>query len=82
MDFKSDYVSTYHSPCQLERYSYQGYDITKYFIDLYFVGYNFKNVTYKPMSYKFKFKQWTNGGFENDKVRLIEIKNFEKAEVE
>lgn len=82
MDFKSDYVTTYHSPCQLERYSYQGYDITKYFIDLFFVGYNFKNVTYKPMSYKFKFKQWTSGGFENDKVRLIEIKNFEKVEVE
>lgn len=82
IDFKSAYITNYHSPCQLERYSYQGYDITKYFIELYFEGYNKKNISYTPMSYKFKFKQWTNGGFENDKVRLIEIKNFEKVEVE
>jgi len=81
-DFKTDYFSYYQSPCQLERYSYQGYDITKYFIDLYFAGFNEKNVTYIPLAYKFKFKQWSNGGLENDKVRLIEIQNYEKMEIE
>ena len=81
-DFRSDYFATFQSPCQLERYSYQGYDITKYFIDLYFAGFNERDVTYTPLSYKFNFKQWSNGGFENNKVRLIEIKNFEKVEIE
>lgn len=81
-DFRSDYFANFQSPCQLERYSYQGYDITKYFIDLYFAGFNERDVTYTPLSYKFNFKQWSNGGFENNKVRLIEIKNFEKVEME
>lgn len=81
-DYRIHYIETYQSPCQLERYSYQGYDITKYFIDLYFAGFNEKMVTYVPMSYKFKFKQWTKGGFENDKPRLIQIQDFERKEVE
>lgn len=82
IEYKENYVLTYLSPCQIERYSYQGYDITKYFIDLYLADYNEKKVLYTPMSYKFRFKQWSNGGFENDKIRFIEIKNFEKREVE
>lgn len=82
IEYKENYVLTYQSPCQIERYSYQGYDITKYFIDLYLADYNEKKVLYTPMSYKFRFKQWSNGGFENDKIRFIEIKNFEKREVE
>ncbi len=81
-EYKNNYILTYQSPCQLERYSFQGYDITKYFIELYLAGYNEKQVSYVPMSYKFRFKQWTNGGFENDRVRFIEIKNFEKTEVD
>lgn len=82
VDYRFHYVETYQSPCQLERFSFQGYDITKYFIDLYFAGFNEKMVTYVPMSYKFKFKQWTKGGFENDKARLIQIQDFERKEVE
>jgi len=82
VDYRFHYVETYQSPCQLERFSFQGYDITKYFIDLYFAGFNEKMVTYFPMSYKFKFKQWTKGGFENDKARLIQIQDFERKEVE
>lgn len=82
IEYKENFVLTYQSPCQIERYSYQGYDITKYFIDLYLADYNEKKVLYTPMSYKFRFKQWSNGGFENDKIRFIEIKNFEKREVE
>lgn len=82
VDYRFHYVETYQSPCQLERFSFQGYDITKYFIDLYFAGFNEKMVTYVPMSYKFKFKQWTKGGFENDKPRLIQIQDFERKEVE
>lgn len=81
-EYKSNYVATYQSPCQLERYSYQGYDITKYFIDLYLAGFDEKKVSFIPMSYKFKYKQWSKGGFENNRVRLIEIKEFDKIEVE
>jgi hypothetical protein len=80
-DFRVHYVETYQSPCQLDRYSYQGYDITKYFIDLFFTGNIEKSVTYTPMAYKLKFKQWTKGGYENDRVRLIQIQDFQRKEV-
>ncbi|MBP1673672.1 MAG: cwlS [Bacteroidetes bacterium] len=82
IDYKNHYVETYQSPCQLERYSFQGYDITKYFIDQYLYGSQDKTNSYTPMVYKFKFKQWTKGGFENEKIRLIHIENFEKKEVD
>lgn len=81
-DFKNQYIETFQSPCQLERYSYQGYDITKYFIDLFLSGNNDKTVLYNPMAYKFRFKQWSKGGFENDRVRLIQIQDFLKKEIE
>lgn len=80
-DFRIIYHETYQSPCQLDRYSFQGYDITKYFIDLFFAGNVEKSVVYSPMAYKFKFKQWTKGGYENDRVRLIQIQDFQKKEV-
>lgn len=81
-DYRRAYVDTYQAPCQLERYSFQGYDITKYFIEYYISGFQEKNSHYTPMAYKFKFKQWTKGGYENEKVRLIHIENFQKKEIE
>lgn len=80
-DYRVNYVETYQSPCQLDRYSFQGYDITKYFIELFFAGNIEKSVTYTPMAYKFKFKQWTKGGYENDQIRLIQIQDFQRKEV-
>ena len=79
--FQSDYMLYYEAPAELAAYSYQGYDITRYFIDLYFAGFNTNDLKFNPLSYKFLWNQIPNGGFENTKIRLIRIKNFELEEV-
>lgn len=79
--FIEEYVAIYQTPCQLERFSFQGYDITRYFIDLYFAQQNPNLVEFTPLSYRFKFKKWSQGGFENEIIRLIKIENFEKREI-
>jgi len=79
--FQSDYILYYEAPAELAAYSYQGYDITRYFIDLYLAGYNEAQVKFKPLSYQFQWQRITNGGFENTKPRLIQIKDFELNEV-
>jgi hypothetical protein len=79
--FQSDHILFYDAPAELGAYSYQGYDITRYFIDLHFVDYNFDEVTFAPLSYLFQWKQILNGGFENQKVRFIQIKDLRLEEV-
>jgi hypothetical protein len=79
--FQSDYTLYYEAPAELAAYSYQGYDITRYFIDLYFADFNVDKVIFTPLSYKFQWAQIPNGGFENTKPRLIQIKDFELEEI-
>ena len=79
--FKSDFISNYGAPAELDSYSYQGYDVTRYFIDLFFADFNTNEVQFKPLSYQFQWQQILNGGFENVKTRLIQIKELELEEV-
>jgi len=79
--FQLKYIFNYEAPAELIAYSYQGYDITRYFIDLYFADYNFNAVHFTPLSYKFQWEQILNGGFENNKTRLIRVKDLELEEV-
>ena len=79
--FQSDYVLNYEAPAELAAYSYQGYDITRYFIDLYLADFNTNNVNFNPISYIFHWNRIPNGGFENRKPRLIQIKDYELKEV-
>jgi len=79
--FQSDYTFYYEAPAELTEYSYQGYDITRYFIDLYFSNFKHSDVQFQPLSYKFQWQQILNGGFENSKPRLIQVKDIELIEV-
>ena len=79
--FQSDYLLYYETPAELADYSYQGYDITRYFIDLYFADFKSNDIKFKPLSYKFQWDQILNGGFENTRIRFIQIKDFELEEV-
>jgi hypothetical protein len=79
--FKSDYSFYYEAPADLADYSYQGYDITRYFIELYFSGFKPDEVQFTPLSYRFNWTQVPNGGFENSKPRLIQVKDLGIEEV-
>jgi len=79
--FRSDYTFFYEAPAELSEYSFQGYDITRYFIDLYFVDFNTDNLHFQPLSYQFQWKKLLDGGFENTKTRLIQVKDLELEEV-
>jgi hypothetical protein len=79
--FQSDYISFYEVPPDLADYSYQGYDITRDFIELFFAEFDPEELLFTPLSYQFQWEQIINGGFENHKIRLIRIKNFELEEV-
>jgi hypothetical protein len=79
--FQEDYLFFYESVAALADYSYQGYDITRYFIDLFFADFCFDAVEFQPFSYQFQWNQIIDGGFENTKARLIQIKNLELEEV-
>ena len=79
--FQSDYLFYYEAPADVADYAYQGYDITRYFIDLFFVDFNHNEVKFKPLSYQFQWKQIEDGGFENIKTRLIQVKDLELREM-
>ena len=79
--FRSNYINNYGAPADLDSYSYQGYDVTRYFIDLFFANFNTNEVKFKPLSYVFNWQQIKNGGFENIKTRLIQVKDLEQSEV-
>ena len=79
--FQTDYLYNYEAPAELAAYSYQGYDITRYFIDLFFADFKVDEVTFQPLSYRFQWEQILDGGFENKKVRFIQVKNLELEEV-
>jgi hypothetical protein len=79
-EFQYEYLNNYEAPATLKDYSYQGYDVTRYFIDLFFADFDFTKVTFTPLSYLFQWKQISEGGFENTKVRLINVHNLELFE--
>ena len=78
--FKSDYINNYGAPADLASFSFQGYDVTRYFIDLFFADFNTNEVKFKPLSYIFNWRKVSNGGFENVKARLIQVKELEQEE--
>jgi len=79
--FRLDYVNNYGAPADLASFSYQGYDVTRYFIDLFFADFNTNELQFNPFSYQFKWQQILNGGFENVKTRLIQVKDLELEEI-
>jgi len=79
--FQYQYLMKYQAPPDILCYSYQGYDITKYFIEFYFAENNPEKVVFKPISTQFKFQKKKDSGYENQKVRFIEVVDFELREV-
>lgn len=80
--FKMDYIEQYQSPPTLERFSYQGYDITRYFIELMIQDFDTSKVKFEPLSFDFDFVRVNGNGYENTKSRLISFRNYELIEVQ
>ena len=79
--FQQEYALLYDIPAELDAYSYQGYDITRYFVDMFFADFEADKVKFQPLSYRFQWNKILNGGYENQKNRLIRIKDLELEEV-
>lgn len=81
--FDDEYVTEFSSYPSLERFSYQGYDVTNYFINLTINNFDLSKVKYAPISYDFEFPVGDHNanGLENKKQRLITIEDFQLKEV-
>ena len=77
-----DYIEQYQSPPTLERFSYQGYDITRYFIELMVQNFDSSKVKFEPLSFDFDFVRVNGNGYENTKSRLISFRNYELIEIQ
>ena len=77
--FSINFINQYAYPPSLTRFSFQGYDITKYFIQKLFHHENDPDNFYYSLG--FQFKKTPNGGYENQRARLIMIENYEKVEI-
>jgi hypothetical protein len=76
--FISDFIEQFGSIPTLDRYAFQGYDITRYFIQQLISG---TETVQKPLSLKFQWAQEKGIGFENQVVRFCTIKDFEIVEI-
>ncbi len=79
--FTLEYITRFKSYPSLERFSFQGYDITRYFLEMLIHNFDSKKVSFQPLSYDFEFEKEGENGFENIKSRLISFKNYEFVEV-
>lgn len=77
--FNYKYGERFHSLPSVRNYAYQGYDIAKFFISMILNDYRTPKID--PLAYDFQFKRIDKGGFENVKVRLIHLQNYEFKEV-
>lgn len=74
--FISNFIERFNTPPDLNRFSFQGYDITKYFIELMFNDFDASKVQYKPIGMRFNFQKTENGGFENHGMFLLQLKDY------
>lgn len=80
--FESEFIERFHSPPDIHRYSYQGYDITRFFVNYLIHDFDTTRFNYSPISFDFHFDKIENGGYENQRIRLLQMKDFELIEVE
>ena len=77
--FNYKYGEIFHCLPSVRNYAYQGYDIAKFFILLILNDYQTPKM--ESIAYDFQFKRIEHGGFENMKVRLMHLQNYEFKEV-
>lgn len=79
--FADNYITSFGSYPDLNRFSYQGYDITNYFISLLLSNFDMTHVSYTPLAFEFEFENEKGNGYENNHQRLIKMENLQLKEV-
>lgn len=79
--FSVNFIDRYNYPPDVKHYSLQGYDITKYFLQKMFHDSDERFPNNNFFSLGFNFKKQANGGYENQRARLLMIENYEKVEI-
>jgi len=79
--FVSDFIERFNCPPDLSRFSFQGYDITRYFVSRIMTPSDSIQSKFNPISFDFQFNKIENGGYENQKARLLQIENFQETEI-
>ena len=79
--FESEFIDQFHSPPDILRFSYQGYDITRFFIQYLLHDFDRSKFNYHPLSLDFNFRKTENGGYENQRSRLLQLKDYEIIEI-
>ncbi len=76
LNFQLKYIEQYASVPNTENFAYQGYDITKYFMEALLGHFTPAKLT----ASRYNFHKIPDGGFENDRVRIIQIKDYKQKE--
>ena len=79
--FANDYLTKFGSYPDINRFSYQGYDVTNFFISLLISNFDLSKVDAKPLSFEFDFTQTKGNGYENQHQRLIKLQDLILQEV-
>lgn len=80
LDFIFRYENAYKSHPDILSFSYQGYDITKYFIEYLSKQTDINQLNINMTASKYNFIKQPNGGYENDCIRFIQIKDLKATE--
>lgn len=75
--FMDRFSQKYNSNPDLQRFTFQGYDITKYFVELMLHDFEPSKVDYVPVSMQFNFKKVDQGGFENTGVFFMQLQDYQ-----
>lgn len=78
--FDSEFIEQFLSPPDINRFSYQGYDITRYFVNYLLHDFDTTRFEYTPISFDFYFQKIEHGGYENQRSRLLQLIEFDIIE--
>ena len=80
--FITEFIEKFHAFPSVDRFAYQGYDITRFFIHCLIHNFDTSKFDYFPTALDFQFQPLEEGGgFENQSLRLLQLRDFEVIEV-
>ena len=80
--FVTEFIEKFHTFPSVDRFAYQGYDITRFFILCLIHRFDTSKFDYFPTSLDFHFEQTEKGsGLENQNLRLLQLRDFEIIEI-
>ena len=75
MLFVHKYVEKFSAPPTTDNFAYQGYDMVRFFVEYILNDEDLDRVKVVPVSQTYGFDKIENGGYENESVHLLEVKD-------